>query len=46
MQRASIEVVTKETSDFSTVVLNATYLAEDVVPNIQNGGRKFIFINT
>ena len=40
MQRALIEVITQDTSDFNSVVLNAQYVSEDydVTQSYQDGG--------
>ena len=40
MQRARIEVVTQDTSDFGSVVLNAEYISldYDVTQSYQDGG--------
>ena len=38
MQRALIEVVTRDTADFRTVVLDAVYLSDGVSKSYQNGG--------
>lgn len=41
MQRARIEVVTRDTSDFATVVLDAEYVSPGIVKDYQDGGDKF-----
>ena len=38
MSRAEITLVTRDTSDFASVVLEATYLANGVMQNYQEGG--------
>ena len=39
MTRAEITLVTRDTSDFEYVVLNATYLHSGVVQRYENGSR-------
>ena len=49
MQRARVELVTQDTRDFASVVLNAEYVLQGVSYDYQNGGKLkvyFVVINT